>query len=130
MTNEEKYKTVEERIKAFRNHCNPIVGHCGTRCRMSEPDKSGGYDMMKCFAYWLTLEAEEETPMPCPFCGGETHSNLGHLKAGVVHYWVDCISPDCMYRSAHYTDKEAEAIAAHNRVCRAVAAYNEGEVKE
>lgn len=67
-------------------------------------------------------------PDPCPFCGGETHINLGHLKDGVVHYLVDCISPECMYRSAHYTDKDA-AIAAHNRVCRAVEAMKKGDVK-
>lgn len=129
MTNEQKYKTAGERIEAFRNYCNPIVGNCGTRCKLSEPDKSGGHDTMKCFAYWLALEAEEEEkPEPCPFCGGETQSNLGHLKVGDIHYWVNCISPDCMYRSAHYTDKKV-AIAAHNRVCRAVKAAKEGEVK-
>ena len=68
-------------------------------------------------------------PDPCPFCGGETHINLGHLKAGVVHYWVDCISPECMYRSAHYTDKDT-AIAAHNRVAHTVMAEKESEVRD
>ena len=67
-------------------------------------------------------------PKPCPFCGGETHINLGHLRAGVLHYWVDCISPECMYRSAHYTDNYT-AIAAHNRVARAVMAAKESEVE-
>lgn len=128
MKNEEKYTTAEERVNAFRNHCNPIVGNCGTACKLTEPDKFGGFNTFECFANWLALEAEEEKPEPCPFCGGETHNNLGHLKAGVVHYWVDCISPDCMYRSAHYTDKDA-AIAAHNRVARAVRAAEKGEVK-
>lgn len=64
-------------------------------------------------------------PKPCPFCGGETHINLGHLRAGVVHYLVDCISPECMYRSAHYTDNDAD-IDAHNRVCCAVESVNKG----
>ena len=65
-------------------------------------------------------------PKPCPFCGGETHINLGHLRAGVLHYWVDCISPECMYRSAHYTDKDT-AIATHNRFARAARMANESE---
>ena len=114
MTNEEKFKTPEERSKAFSTFCNS--DRVCEDCRLKNMSAS-----ILCAYNWLALEAEEEKPMPCPFCGGETHSNLGHLRAGVVHYWVDCISPVCMYRSAHYTDKEA-AIAAHNRVCKAVKA--------
>ena len=121
MTNEEKYKTVEERVKAFRNHCNPIVGNCGTRCRLSEPDKSGGYDMLNCFAYWLTLEAEEEKPMPCPFCGAKCE------VIGAINHRVKC--SECNYESTMDSDRE-KVIAAHNRVCRAVKAYKESEVAE
>ena len=68
-------------------------------------------------------------PKPCPFCGGETHINLGHLRAGVLHYWVDCISPECMYRSAHYTDNDT-AISAHNRFARAARMAKESEVEK
>ena len=118
MTNEQKYKTVEERNHAFSEWC--FNRDCKT-CKLKAHNFDGGDG---CRFYWLALEAEEEKLEPCPFCDGETHINLGHLKAGVVHYWVDCISPECMYRSAHYTDKDT-AIAAHNRVARAVMAAKE-----
>lgn len=120
MTNEAKYKTPKERRAGFRKFCE---SHECARC----PAYYG--DICGCMFEWLTLEVKEEKLTPCPFCGGETHSNLGHLKAGVVHYWVDCISPDCMYRSAHYTDKNT-AIAAHNRVASAVKAAKESEVAD
>ena len=108
MTNEQKFTNAEERNAAYRAYITdftkPIIGQFE----------------------WLALEAEEEKPEPCPFCGGETHINLGHLKAGVVHYWVDCISPECMYRSAHYTDRDT-AIATHNRFARAARMAKESE---
>lgn len=124
MTNEQKYKTAEERVRAFEDWCNDI--QVGGECHACKLSKIASHWV--CFAHWLNLEAEKEKTEPCPFCGGETHNNLGHLKVGVVHYWVDCISPDCMYRSAHYTDKD-EAIAAHNRVAKAVRAAEKGWAK-
>ena len=129
MKNFEKYKTAEDRVYAFREFCNPIVRSCQTACKMSNADKFGGVDPMKCFSNWLELEAEDEKPLPCPFCGGETHTNSGHILADVVHHWVDCISPECMYRSAHCTDR-AKSIAAHNRLCRAVMAAKESEARD
>lgn len=120
ITNEMKYKTAEERNNAFSEWC--FNRDCKS-CKLKAHSFDGGDG---CGFYWLALEAEEEKPEPCPFCGGETHINLGHLKAGVVHYWVDCIWPECMYRSAHYTDKDA-AIAAHNRVARTVMAAKGSE---
>ena len=123
MLNQDKYKTAKERNDAFSEWC--FNRDCKT-CKLKEHNGFDGGD--GCRFYWLALEADEEKPEPCPFCGGETHINLGHLKAGVVHYWVDCISPECMYRSAHYTDKDT-AIAAHNRVARAVMAAKESEVR-
>ena len=121
ITNEMIYKTAEERVRAF-------VAYCNNKKECDHDSVRRDCPKLKCMMEWLALEADEEKPENCPFCGGETHNNLGHLKAGVVHYWVDCISPDCMYRSAHYTD-EADAIAAHNRVARAVRAAREGEAK-
>ena len=122
MLNQDKYKTADERNNAFNEWC--FNRDCES-CNLKAHNIDGG---AVCRFYWLALEAEEEKPEPCPFCGGETHINLGHLKAGVVHYWVDCISPECMYRSAHYTDKDT-AIAAHDRVARAVMAAKESEVR-
>lgn len=110
MTNEDRYKTPEERVMEFRNYCNPIVGNCGTRCRLSEPDKDGGHDMMKCFAYWLSIEAEEK-PDSCPFCYRETMSR--HLAGGF------CVECDCGYTSP-FAETEAAAVAAHNRVYKAM----------
>ena len=123
MLNQDKYKTADERNDAFNEWC--FNRDCES-CELKAHNFDGGDG---CRFYWLALEAEEEKPEPCPFCDGETHINLGHLKAGVVHYWVDCILPECMYRSAHYTDKDA-AIAAHNRVARAVMAAKENEVRD
>ena len=122
MLNQDKYKTAEERNNAFNEWC--FNRDCES-CNLNAHNIDGGAG---CRFYWLALEAEEEKPEPCPFCGGETHINLGHLKAGVVHYWVDCISPECMYRSAHYTDKDT-AIATHNRFARAARMAKESEVK-
>ena len=122
MKNEHKYKTPEERNDAFSEWCfNRTCESC--ELKSHNFDGSDG-----CKFYWLALEADEAKPNPCPFCGGETHINLGLLKADILHYWVDCISPECMYRSAHYTDKDA-AIAAHNRVCSAVETVKKGDMK-
>ena len=76
MTNEQKYKTTEERVN------------------------------------WLALESEEK-PKPCPFCGGTTEVITD--KQG--YYGVSCIH--CDYTSERY-EQSIYAIAAHNRVCRAV----------
>ena len=122
MLNQDRYKTVEERVRAFRNYCNPIVGNCGTRCRLSEPDKSGGYDMLNCFAYWLTLEAKSDIE-PCPFCGYKCVS----MESSIGDFFVGC--GRCYYRIGG-EKTQAAAISAHNRVCRAVKAYKESEVKE
>ena len=78
MLNQDKYKTPDERTDAFNEWCsNRDCESCELKPRKN------------CRFYWLALEAEEEKPEPCPFCGGETHINLGHLRTGVVHYWVD-----------------------------------------
>lgn len=54
MTNEQKYKTTEERVKEF----------------LSQREASSIATVVANeFAHWLALEAEEE-PEPCPFCGG------------------------------------------------------------
>lgn len=52
MTNVEKYKTVEERTKAFREYCNGLK--C-TECPICEHTATRG-----CGFAWLDLEAEEE----------------------------------------------------------------------
>lgn len=113
MTNEEKFKSVDERYKAFEKFCEE--NNCKD-CQIR------GADMhYQCALCWLALEAEEEKPMPCPFCGAKCE------VIGAINHRVKC--SECNYESTMDSDK-GKVTAAHNRVCRAVAAYNEGEVKE
>ena len=60
MTNEQKYKTTEERFNAFYKKCGS--------CRVTICDR---IKVINCLNNWLTLEAEEEKTKPCPFCGGK-----------------------------------------------------------
>lgn len=63
MTNEEKYKTSEERINAFDAFCGQY-----STCRDCHIQ---GDRVVECVLNWLALEAEEDKPMPCKCCGGE-----------------------------------------------------------
>ena len=62
----------------------------------------------------MTYDAN--TPMPCPFCGDECH-----VESMTNHANVSCDDDDCGYKSCSKSSR-AEAIAVHNRVCRAVKA--------
>ena len=53
MLNQDKYKTAEERVRAFLTQRE--VSSIATVIANE-------------FAHWLALEAEEEKPEPCPFC--------------------------------------------------------------
>ena len=106
MTNEQKYKTTEERVKEF----------------LSQREVSSIATVIANeFAHWLALEAEEE-PEPCPFCWGTTEV----ITDEQGYYGVSCIH--CDYTSERY-EQSIYAIAAHNRVFRAVEAMKKGEVK-
>lgn len=115
MTNGEKYKTAEERLNAFLRFCD------SDKCESCPIENCEcEYDVLAAFK-WLDLEAEEENPLPCPFCGGEVR---------VDHNWdnshsVSCTGRGCWYHSKCCTS-ESDAIAAHNRVAKAVM---ESEVK-
>ena len=95
MTNEQKFTNAEERNAAYRAYITdftrPIIGQFE----------------------WLDLEAEEEKPEPCPFCGGECRT--------VVNQYEDRVAgcDNCCYCSREF-NSDSEAIAAHNRVARAV----------
>ena len=113
MTNEQKYKTAEERIKAF----------------LSQREVSSIATVIANeFAHWLALEVEEE-PDPCPFCGGKCSAETvksEDLETGEVCSWISvlCYGKDgvgCGYQSKFFVE-EADAVAAHNSVCRAVEA--------
>ena len=113
MTNEQKYKTAEERIKAFDDFCKGQGDRCNyceiARKRLSISRRS------ECVVYWLALEAEEEEkPEPCPFCGNKY---LAITKDGNNLWSVSCTA--CLYESLHHMNRD-NAISAHNSVARAV----------
>lgn len=99
MTNKEKYKTPEERAEAFRRFCKSMKD-CNICPIGMEPDR--------CTFAWLSLEAEEEKPLPCPFCGED--GRITELKEGGFRAF--CWK--CLSASSAYSTK-AEAIAAWNR---------------
>ena len=71
---------------------------------------------------YKTTESEEE-PKPCPFCGGMTEvitDEQGYCGVSCIH---------CDYTSERYR-QPIYAIAAHNRVARAVEAKKKGENSE
>lgn len=117
MKNFEKYKTAKERHEAFYKFCQ---GKTCDRCVLGCNHYKSA---ISCALEWIDLESEEEKPLPCPFCGKECSSSVCREdNCGVVacNY--------CGYRSSHTATREG-AILNHNRICRAVAAYNKSEVK-
>lgn len=112
MTNEEKFKTPEERAKAFEKFCENLL--C-IDCPLGELHSPN-----VCRYAWLALEFEDEKPMDCPFCGSKCE------VIGAVNHRVKCT--ECNYESIMNSDRE-KVIAAHNRICRAVKAYKESEVR-
>lgn len=100
MKNSEKYKTAEARGKAFRRSCavTKLTKQCEDALSCTE-----------CQFAWLDLEAEEENPLPCPYCGEECK-----VHSGTLGEWVSC---SCGYSSKMI---HGGAVAAHNLVARAV----------
>ena len=109
MLNQDKYKTPEERENAFNEWCFNM--DCKT-CRLKAHD-------FECRFYWLALEAEEEKPEPCFFCGNKY---LAITKDRNNRWSVSCTA--CLYESRHHADRDT-AISAHNRVARVVMATKE-----
>ena len=107
MLNSQKFTTAEERGRAFDRWCRGNNG-CD-RCTLHD----AGIELSTCVCsfYWLDLEAEEEKPLPCPYCGGETE------VVGTGAYQVVCMK--CMYASAMRADMDL-CVSDHNRVARAV----------
>lgn len=111
MLNSEKFKTAEERGKAFDKWCH-TRGGCDM-CILHD----AGIELQTCVCsfYWLDLETEAEKPLPCPCCGGEcvveSHSE-GHN--------VRCCSRYC-YIGKTFESRD-KAIATHNRVARSAMA--------
>jgi len=117
MRNEEKYNTPKERICAFNKFCNQY--NTCKDCHLFMIIRPVGRDV--CAFKWLELEAKNESPEPCPFCGKETK---------VIHISYDnCFAVKCYkgcgYISAH-TCSENGAVANHNKLCHKL---KEGESK-
>lgn len=119
MTNEEKYTTPDERVKAFSEFCRRHNQDCSRdRCFTTS-------NATKCAFSWLTYDVEEEKPEPCPFCHGNMQSMVDQNND--THCLV-CYG-GCGYTTGAYAS-EAEAVKWHNRVARAVKAYKESEVRD
>lgn len=118
MTNEQKYKTAEERFNAFHKKC----GSCGvTICDRIK--------VINCLNNWLALKAEEK-PEPCPFCGKEVVVGFSENIHKEKYRQVWCSDGErCGYECVMKKTEE-EAIAAHNRVYRAVEAAEKKSVTD
>jgi Lar family restriction alleviation protein len=110
MTNGEKYKTVEERVKEFKKFCKEK--NCeGCPCRDTVRDYSSP---ARCVLVWLDLEyTEKKTELkPCPFCGKvPTLKTELNACSKPRYYYVAC-SCGATFTNA---DCEADAIAMWNR---------------
>jgi len=110
MTNEEKYKTPEDRLAAFREYCDRhrekfngcTIGNCPLRTTSTRA----------CQFFWLALEAEEDKPLPCPFCGGEAEVVEASRLVMPRGTFVQC--KNCWAFVAGFKTK-TDAIAAWNR---------------
>lgn len=114
MTNEQKYKTTEERNDAFNEWC--FNRDCES-CKLKAHNFDGGAG---CRFYWLALEAQEEKIEPCPYCGNKY---LAITKDGNNLWSVSCTA--CLYGLRHCENRDT-AISVHNSVCRAVEAMKKG----
>ena len=98
MTNAEKYKTPDERLKAHHEMCK---GKKDCAC----------VGNALCLLEWLEKEVGEEL-LPCPFCGGEASVAVSLGDQGEpITYRVKC---ECGI-STDYFKKKNMAIIAWNR---------------
>ena len=117
MKNIEKYKTVYERTAEFEKYCKSHEKCAG--CGLINFES---VTIASCAFAWLDLEAEEEKPMDCPFCGRAIHvyATDGGGKGMVCD--------NCGYSPCNTACFERN-VKEHNRICRAVKEAKEGEVK-
>ena len=114
-TNEERFRTPEERNAAFKEWC---FSRLCESCKLKAHNFDGGAG---CRFYWLALEAEEEKPEPCFYCGNKY---LAITKDGNNLWSVSCTA--CLYESRHHENRDT-VIAEHNRMARAAMAAKESE---
>lgn len=110
ITNEMKYKTADDRVRAF-------IAYCKNKKECDHDSVRRDCPKLKCMMEWLALEAEEEEkPEPCFYCSNKTH--IDHSK----HDDYSVLCDHCGYRSEVCKTKK-DAISKHNRTCKAVATY-------
>lgn len=107
MTNEEKYKTPEEREKAFHEFCCKKLDCSVCEARYGATAKYFGRD--HCVLRWLYMKAEEEL-LTCPFCGGD--AKIEFIPSFRNSYFVRC--KICLSSVRGY-DTRDKAVAAWNR---------------
>ena len=111
MTNEEKFKTPEERIDAFKRYCAPrVCDDCQAYKIHHCPD-----GRMGCIVRWLSLEVEEKKPLACPFCGSVDIKVMSPVRPDYVVsscYVVSCCNCGAVSRAEA---TKTDAIAAWNR---------------
>ena len=106
MTNEEKFKTPEERLDAFNRYCrNHNCKNCQVRKIPQYPEGRVG-----CIVRWLAFEAEEEL-LPCPFCGSKAEVVETH-PVSTKSVFVRC--QECGAFVTAFSTRD-EAVAAWNR---------------
>lgn len=113
MTNYEKYKTTEERVKAFKEWCQGLCGTCPLERHM----------LNGCGMFWLDLEAEGNNPipLPCPFCGC-----TDVVMQDVGGFELAC--QGCGFHTPAYMEAE-KLISEYQRVARAVIVAKGSEAK-
>jgi Lar family restriction alleviation protein len=100
MTNGEKFKTAEERSRAYQKYCSSNGMECN-KCPLRKVSS-----VVRCSFEWLNLEYKEELK-PCPFCGGEAMERKSNKL-----YYVFC--KNCSVKTVDSITKDA-AIEAWNR---------------
>ena len=104
-TNAEKFKTAEERGKAFNAYCHK------RECCKCELHKFNKQQETHCAFHWLNLEYKEELK-PCPFCGSKV---VGTYRSDNVDVWY--VSCDiCGVRTEGDTSKDTATAAWNRRV--------------
>ena len=102
MTNEQKYKTPEERNEAFEVFCHSHRTRCST-CKLNN-------HCGNCKFEWLARDAADGDPMHCPFCKGATVIEEDYLYKPQRHV----ICPLCGYHSPRNIDV-SEVVRVHNK---------------
>lgn len=106
LTNFEKFKTAEDREKAFQKFCH---NRACEECDLFVENESS----IKCAMRWLEREADQEAPLPCPCCGNVDMAKFDSVRNPET--FIYC--PSCGYHAPWEMNIDV-AIARHNELCR------------